>query len=107
MRARSGINHLLKQTSTALKGGLTSAWLKDKTVWLVCQPLLELVAHQLVRLAHVPELLFPANKKVLRIRIRHEKFSDPGSGIREGKNSDPGYGINIPDPQHWKKITKH
>ncbi len=28
---------------------------------------------------------------------------DPVSGIRDGKKSDPGSGINIPDPQHWKK----
>jgi hypothetical protein len=23
-----------------------------------------------------------------------------------GKNQDPGSGINIPDPQHWKLVTK-
>jgi hypothetical protein len=33
-----------------------------------------------------------------------------GSGIRDpesgmGKDQDPGSGINIPDPQHWKKET--
>jgi hypothetical protein len=36
-------------------------------------------------------------------------FLDPGSGIRDpgsgmGKNQDPGSGINIPDPQHCKKV---
>jgi hypothetical protein len=30
--------------------------------------------------------------------------------IRDGNNSDPGwkkvgYGINIPDPQHWKRVN--
>ncbi len=27
-----------------------------------------------------------------------------GSGIRYGKTSDPGSGINIPDPQHCKRL---
>jgi hypothetical protein len=31
--------------------------------------------------------------------------SGPGSGM--GKNQDPGSGINIPDPQHWKKSVKN
>jgi hypothetical protein len=28
---------------------------------------------------------------------------DPGSGM--AKNQDPGSGINIPDPQHWYKLS--
>ncbi len=31
------------------------------------------------------------------------KFFDADPGIREGKNSDLVSGINIPDPQHWRK----
>jgi hypothetical protein len=31
-------------------------------------------------------------------------FLDPGSGM--GKNQDLESGINIPDPQHWKREWK-
>jgi hypothetical protein len=32
------------------------------------------------------------------------KNQDPGSGM--AKNQDPGSGINIPDPQHWYKLSR-
>jgi hypothetical protein len=31
-------------------------------------------------------------------------FLDPGSGV--AKNQDPGSGINIPDLQHWNKLSR-
>ena len=32
---------------------------------------------------------------------------DPGSGmLGMGKNQDPGSGINIPDPQHCRHLSK-
>jgi hypothetical protein len=43
--------------------------------------------------------LFDANPGWKKFRSGMEKFR-----IRDGKNSDPGSGINIPDPQHWRKV---
>jgi hypothetical protein len=40
----------------------------------------------------------PGSKKI-RIRDGKNWIPDPG-----WKKLDPGSGINIPDPQHWKKI---
>jgi hypothetical protein len=31
-------------------------------------------------------------------------IQDPGFGM--AKNQDPGSGINIPDPQHWYKLSR-
>jgi hypothetical protein len=48
-----------------------------------------------------------ATKKGLTTNFFHPSllllFLDPESGM--GKDQDPGSGINIPDPQHWKKET--
>jgi hypothetical protein len=50
---------------------------------------------------------FVAAKKCLTKFFFHPSlfylFLDPGSGM--GKNQDPGSGINIPDPQHCKKLA--
>jgi hypothetical protein len=39
------------------------------------------------------------------MRMRDPGWRQFGSGIRDEKKSDPGSGINIPDPQHCRRLT--